>query len=162
MAFSSAEGVLTLTNSTVSGNNARGGIVGIGGGILNFAGPLTLTNSTVSGNTAEDLGGGIFNDDGIPNNGTVTLTNSTVWGNTPATAEAAFVNYGTVTLTNSTVSGKTAGGRRRRHFERRDGDADEQHGCGQHGRKTAAAGCPTLRDGDADEQHGVGEYGGRR
>ena len=106
----SAEGVLTLTNSTVSGNNARGGIVGIGGGILNFAGPLTLTNSTVSGNTAEDLGGGIFNDDGIPNNGTVTLTNSTVSGNTVGGAGGGILNHGTVTLTNSTVSGNTVGG----------------------------------------------------
>jgi hypothetical protein len=104
----SAEGVLTLTNSTVSGNDARGGIVGIGGGILNVAGPLTLTNSTVSGNTAEDLGGGIFNDDGISKHGTVTLTNSTVSGNTVGGAGGGILNHGTVTLTNSTVSGNTA------------------------------------------------------
>ena len=52
----SNSGILTLTKSTVSGNNARGG--SSGGGIYS-TGTLTLTNSTVSG---------------INNYGTLTLT----------------------------------------------------------------------------------------
>jgi hypothetical protein len=93
------DGILTLTNSTVSGNTAPG--FGYGGGIFNSGGTMTLTNSTVSGNTAGS-GGGIFN-----NGGTMTLTNSTVSGNTGGGIDN---NSGPVTLTNSTVSGNTAGG----------------------------------------------------
>ena len=62
-------GVLALTNSTVSGNDA-----GVAGGILN-EGVLTLTNSTVSNNSAFEFGGGILNV------GELALTNSTVSGN---------------------------------------------------------------------------------
>ena len=97
-------GILTLTNSTVSGNNAAGG----GGGILNDAGgTLTLTNSTVSGNNAAGDGGGIFNN----NVSTLTLTNSTVSGNTTGDDGGGIINdHGsTATLTNSTVSGNDAG-----------------------------------------------------
>ncbi len=50
--------MLTLTNSTVSGNS----VPGVGGGISNDTGAtLTLTNSTVSGNSAsgQDSSGGI-------------------------------------------------------------------------------------------------------
>jgi len=56
----SNEGMLTLTNSTVSGNSASDGN---GGGIAS-SGTLTLTNSTVSDNSAsgqQSDGGGIFN-----------------------------------------------------------------------------------------------------
>jgi hypothetical protein len=91
---------LTLINSSVSGNTASSG----GGGIVNW-GTLTLTNSTVSGNTSPNgLGGGIFNSDFAR----LTLTNSTVSGNTTNYAAGGIFNDGTVTLTNSTVSGNTA------------------------------------------------------
>ena len=50
-------GTVTLTNSTVSGNNAGEN----GGGIYNGDGTVTLTNSTVSGNNAGEDGGGISN-----------------------------------------------------------------------------------------------------
>ena len=73
-------GMLTILNSTVSGNKA-----GVGGGISNngIGDPATLilNNSTVSGNTASINGGGIF----TGNNGgssILTMTNSTVSGNT--------------------------------------------------------------------------------
>src|SRR6185436_13780413 len=97
-------GILTLTNSTVSGNNAAGG----GGGILNDnGGTATLTNSTVSGNNAAGDGGGILND----NVSTLTLTNSTVSGNTTDDDGGGIVNdhASGATLTNSTVSGNDAG-----------------------------------------------------
>jgi hypothetical protein len=60
---------MTLTNSTVSGNE-RVGRDHLGGGILN-EGTMTITNSTVSGNEADS-------GDGIYNRGTLTLTNTLV------------------------------------------------------------------------------------
>src|SRR4029079_1309846 len=73
-------GVLTLTNSTVSGNSADQ-LDQHGGGISNAnGGTVALTDSIVSGNSAGGDGGGLFNDAG----GTMTLTNSTVSGNTAA------------------------------------------------------------------------------
>ena len=96
-------GVLTLINSTVSGNTA--GDTGGGGGIYNNSGTLTLTNSTVSNNSA-DYGGGIYN---YWNTATLTLINSTVSGNTAGdTGGGISNNRGTLMLTNSTLSGNTA------------------------------------------------------
>ncbi|WP_181016204.1 DUF4347 domain-containing protein [Pseudanabaena sp. BC1403] len=89
-------GVVTLTNSTVSGNSAINGSGILGGGAV------TLTNSTVSGNSANANGGGIY---GF---GAVTLTNSTVSGNTANVDGGGILSFGAVTLTNSTVSGNTA------------------------------------------------------
>jgi hypothetical protein len=63
------KGMVTLNNSTVSGNSA----LDCGGGIYS-AGNMTLNNSTVSGNSALDCGGGIY--------GNVTLNYSTVANNT--------------------------------------------------------------------------------
>jgi CSLREA domain-containing protein len=106
-------GTLTLSTSTVSGNNAtnNGGSIdddaGDGGGIYNSStGTVTLTHSTVSGNNAGDDGGGMRNVAG----GTVTLTHSTVSGNTAGDGGGGIRNAGTLTLINSTVSGNTAGG----------------------------------------------------
>ena len=62
---------MTLTNSTVSGNNAGDG----GGGIRN-SGTLTLTNSTVSGNNAGGDGGGIYNFLGTANSFNSTITDN--------------------------------------------------------------------------------------
>ena len=97
-----SSGTLTLTNSTISGNTASSN----GGGGIFTIGTLTLTNSIVSGNTASNnSGGGIFNSA----NNTITLTNSTVSGNTGTfNGGGIFSNSGTLTLTNSTVSGNTA------------------------------------------------------
>ena len=96
-------GTLTLTNSTISDNQAVYR-PGSGGGIYNNGGTttLTLTNSTVSGNVAPtERGGGIFN-----NGGTMTFTDSTVSGNNGGLGGSGIYNNGgTMTLTNSTVSG---------------------------------------------------------
>ena len=67
-------GILTLINSTVSGNSTSRRDPSTGGGIYN-SGTLTLVNSTVSGNSAAQ-GGGIYNDDGITNLFNVTITNN--------------------------------------------------------------------------------------
>jgi hypothetical protein len=66
-------GTLTLTNSTVSGNNATQS----GGGIVNF-GTLILTNGTVAYNSAGRWAGGISNGAG----GSTDLTNTIIGGNT--------------------------------------------------------------------------------
>ncbi|MGH8532075.1 MAG: choice-of-anchor Q domain-containing protein, partial [Gammaproteobacteria bacterium] len=113
-------GTLTLTNSTVSGNDGGGGVFnsgtltlthstvsgnsGYGGGVFN-SGTLTLANSTVSGNRSEF-------DSGIHNSGTLTLINSTVSGNRSyacghCDGTGGIDNRGTLTLTNSTVSGNS-------------------------------------------------------
>ncbi|MDQ3773089.1 MAG: hypothetical protein M3461_01200 [Pseudomonadota bacterium] len=63
--------LLTLTNSTVSGNSAGDR----GGGVEN-SGTVTLTSSTVSGNASGRVAGGLFN------TGTVMLVQSLLSGNT--------------------------------------------------------------------------------
>ncbi len=69
--FNNSHALLTLDNTTVSGNHGVGG-----GGILNmFSGTVTLTHSTVTTNTATS-GGGIYN------NGTVITQPLTFTGNT--------------------------------------------------------------------------------
>ncbi len=94
-------GMLTVTNSTFSGNSAD-----YGGGIDNNGGTLTVTGSTFSNNSATSEGGGIFN-----NGGTLTVTNSTFSQNS--------ANYGggignspstTLTVTGSTFSDNSGGG----------------------------------------------------
>ncbi|GAC1349888.1 MAG: hypothetical protein NVSMB27_27210 [Ktedonobacteraceae bacterium] len=97
--FINNNSTLTLSNSTIAGNRARGPSV-TAGGIRNHY-TLTLINSTVSGNTSRDAGG-IYND------GTLTLINSTVSGNTTTGSGGGIHNLGTLTLTNSTVSGNKA------------------------------------------------------
>jgi uncharacterized protein YgiM (DUF1202 family) len=124
------DGTLTITNSTISGNNANNA----GGGIYNASGTLTITNSTISGNSAGGGGGGIDNDfgtatitnsaisgnsatngdgGGIFNTNTLTITNSTISGNSAAgflTVGGGIINYGTLEITNSTISGNSASG----------------------------------------------------
>ncbi len=88
-------GTLTLTNSTVSGNNA-----GIGGGLLNF-GTVTLRNCTFFGNAAEH-GGAIFN------LGELTIISSTVAGNT-ADEGSAIARGGPVTFAHVLIDGDCSG-----------------------------------------------------
>ena len=98
------DGTLTLTNTTVSDNVARGPFGGNGGGILNqLDARLTLTNSTVSGNTATLQGGGVFS------NGTLTSINSTVSGNS-APNGAGIASFGTADLTNTIVASNLSSG----------------------------------------------------
>jgi hypothetical protein len=115
--------ILTVSNSTISGNSAAG-FTAAGGGIEN-SGVMTLINSTVTANsvsidttgcgTCFTFGGG------IDNNGTLTLTNSTVVGNSASIDLAGYNgsltnvyayggginNGGTLTMNNSTVAGNS-------------------------------------------------------
>jgi hypothetical protein len=101
-------GVLTVTDSTLSGNGSN--FFGtFGGGIYNqVGGTLTVTGSTLSGNTAAG-GGGIFNGR-FNGGGTVTVTGSTLSGNTAFAEGGGIENAGTVTVTGSTLSGNTTAG----------------------------------------------------
>ncbi|MDZ8226419.1 DUF4347 domain-containing protein [Nostoc sp. ChiVER01] len=113
--------ILSLANTSVSGNTAESGISNSGilslantsvfgntqGGIYNL-GSLTLTGSSVYGNSWEDnRGGGIYNDGSNGNIGTLSLIDSSVSGNT-AYFGGGIYSGGTLRLTNSTVSGNTA------------------------------------------------------
>ena len=93
-----AGAVLTLTDSTVTGNVSSS----FGGGVyVASGGTATLTNCTVSGNNAF-YGGGVYNA------GTATLTNCTVSGNTATNGGGGVSDSGTATLTNTVVAGNTA------------------------------------------------------
>ena len=74
--------MLTLTDTTISGNSAAQG-----GGIRSstFVGGLTLTNTTINNNTASGDGGGIF-DQG----GTATLKN-TIVSNSPSGGDCSGI-----------------------------------------------------------------------
>ncbi|WP_428305020.1 choice-of-anchor Q domain-containing protein [Lacipirellula sp.] len=104
------EGVVVITNSTITGNAAIGGNRGVsgsqpygasagsglGGGLFNRNGTVTITNSTLSANTVTNGDGGsgngrsVFNvSDGAGKTGTANITNS-ILGQAGATAVADF------------------------------------------------------------------------
>ena len=98
-------GTLDLVASTVSDNTTSGSYVA-GGGIYS-EGILTITDSTISGNVQTDTsddpfvtGGGIFNQSLT---GQLTLTNSTVSGNSSLNG-GGIANYGMATITHSTIT----------------------------------------------------------
>jgi predicted outer membrane repeat protein len=103
------DGSLTLTNSTVSDNEATVQ-EGSGGGIYNNGeaeGVLTLISSTVTGNTATLDGGGIRSI-----NGALTLINSAIAANKGnqdgGGISISFTQPFLVTINNSSVTGNTA------------------------------------------------------
>ena len=121
----------TLTDSTVSNNNAAGGAGGIltrsvastpvkilnstissntaagdaGGGIYNFQGELEVSNSTVTQNTADTFGGGIVSN-GDPAQSASTKLTSTIVADNTATGSGADVGAADATNdTNTFISG---------------------------------------------------------
>ncbi|HEV3203504.1 MAG TPA: hypothetical protein VGY77_03935, partial [Gemmataceae bacterium] len=123
-------GTLTLTDSTLSGNDAyRGGGIynsagtlfvsrstlsgnsagtGFGGGIYNYGGTLTVWASALNGNGAfgESSGAGIYN----TQDGSVTVIDSTLSHNLAETGGGITNNVGTLTVIGSTLSSNTGGG----------------------------------------------------
>lgn len=72
-----ANGFITITNSTFSGNMATND-----GGAISFNGPsLIMTNTTITGNTATDQNGGFHK---TTTNNTARLRNNIIAGNTSA------------------------------------------------------------------------------
>ena len=73
--FNNAGGILNITNSTLTGNSAQGGLGGpalatgtygnngdgFGGALFNRSGTVTVFDSTLASNTASVGGGGIYN-----------------------------------------------------------------------------------------------------
>jgi hypothetical protein len=108
-------GILTVTQSLINGNVARGinlgkgQSLGVGGGIDNTDGQLTLSNTTISGNTAK-RGGGLGNEDGA-----IRVTFSTISNNTAAVLGGGLFISGTLTettvsLLNTIVATSSSGG----------------------------------------------------
>ncbi len=94
--------MLTVSNSTLSGNSAKSQ----GGGIANNGGTVIVSSSTLSNNTANGgQGGGILNGGG----GMMTLDNSTITGSWGYTGGAGILDNGTsLTVSNSTITGNTS------------------------------------------------------
>jgi CSLREA domain-containing protein len=90
-------GILTLMNTTVSGNGPNGEDP-VGGGILNDSGTVTLTGSTVSRNSS-DQGAGIASWAG-----TLAVTRSTISSNTGRHGGGLYLIGTTATITESTIS----------------------------------------------------------
>jgi hypothetical protein len=101
------DGVLTLTNSIVTGNqtlNSSGGngspTTDAGGGILSSK-TLTLNNTIVTANVSAGNGGGVYAD------GSATLNDSSVTANraTLGSYGGGIVNDGTMAINRSVISG---------------------------------------------------------
>ncbi len=98
----SSNGIMTMTECTVSLNGSPGTPSGIGGGGVDNAGMLTVKRSLIQGNLTGGHGGGLFN-----LTGTVNLINSTISFNSAFANKGGGVfngNGGTVNLTNCTVT----------------------------------------------------------
>ena len=91
-------GSLTVTNSTIAGNEA----VGIFGGGIYTTQSLTLQDVTVRDNSSASFGGG------LNVGGDTMLENVTLTGNTSSSGAALFAQQGTITMTNVTISDNTA------------------------------------------------------
>jgi len=97
--------MLTISNSTISGNSANEA------GGIDSRGTLTISNSTISGNSAyftrgNAIGGGIS-----ASSGTL-ISNSTISGNSAygSLGSTGGGIYGTATLQNSIVANSPSGG----------------------------------------------------
>ena len=96
----SDDGTLTISDCSITSNDAtETGSVGGGGGIVNY-GTLNISDTTLSENNASNSGGGVDND------GSATLTNCTVSGNSAGNS-GGLGNYSTLTLTDCTISGNS-------------------------------------------------------
>jgi hypothetical protein len=100
-------GTLTLNRSTVK-NNAVGAIYAYGGGICS-TGKLAINDSTISANTASGTSGG--GGGGVyVSGGTATINNSTISGNGGTPNGGDIYNNATMTIQNSIVANSASGG----------------------------------------------------
>jgi parallel beta-helix repeat protein len=121
-------GILTVDNSTISGNSALaygGGIFNAasktltvekskivenkahaGGGIYNFNGTVSIEDATISRNSAAHAGGGVYNDD----SGAMTIERSTISLNKAGVLGGGVINLSnSFMIQNSTISSNSAG-----------------------------------------------------
>jgi CSLREA domain-containing protein len=87
-------GKVMVTQSTIAGNRAMGSVLANGGGISAYG--LNLVRSTVSGNSADAQGGGVF--------GSGSIVNSTISGNVSATNAGGLSTSGSLSLLHVTVA----------------------------------------------------------
>ena len=99
-------GTVTITNSTISSNEA-----GYGGAIAS-SGTLTISNSAIQTSEADasdGKGGGIY-----ISGGSATITNSAITGNAAEYGGGIYLQSGSLTISNSTIaqgnSAKSSGG----------------------------------------------------
>jgi len=93
---------LTLSDSTIRGNDSGVSTDGGGGIFIDVPSTMSVSNSIISDNTATHWGGGFHN------HGVLTISNSTLSGNTAGDGGGGLTAEGTSTLIDSTVSGNTA------------------------------------------------------
>lgn len=103
--FNTAIGTMTVTNSTISGNQ---GIYRVGG-IFN-AGTLTVTHTTITGNISEHEGGGVFNDGGIINLGSTIVAANTATSGPDVFGSITSLGYNIISNTSDAIIiGDTSG-----------------------------------------------------
>jgi hypothetical protein len=100
-------GMVTVSNSTISGSSTLAG--GEGAGIFSqravgYAGTLEVSNSTISGNSAGGNGGGIYN------NNFLAMFNSTVSENGATNLGGGIYSAAHTELRNTLVANSTSGG----------------------------------------------------
>ncbi|MDZ8185463.1 MAG: choice-of-anchor Q domain-containing protein [Nostoc sp. ChiSLP02] len=95
-------GILTVSYTTITNNNADDTSFEVGGGGIYNDGTLTVRNSTISNNTGY-FGGGIYNQ------GTLTVRNANIRGNN-ASYGGGIYNVASATVIGSTISDNVAGG----------------------------------------------------
>jgi CSLREA domain-containing protein len=113
--FNDTAGIVTVVNSTLTGNNAQGGTgatsgKGQGGAIFNRGGTVKATSTTIAANTADQGGGGIYNLGDGTASATLALANSIVAGtaNGATDIQKNTANGGTSTVGGSfNLIGKT-------------------------------------------------------
>ena len=96
------KGDLTITDSTLTGNVAKGNY-GEGGAIYKSRGELTIARSTFTGNMAQEYGGAIHN-----SQGRLTITESALKENTAQRSGGAICHMGELTMTETTFDENTA------------------------------------------------------
>ncbi|GLC79655.1 hypothetical protein LBYZC6_17690 [Lacrimispora brassicae] len=107
--FSISKGTLTVNNTKISNNIAI-----LGGGIqLNSMSDdttLIITGSEISGNEADMLGGGIYDESGVPSKSRITIEECRIFGNKAGSYGGAIASSrGDTTVTNSNIFSNTAG-----------------------------------------------------
>ena len=93
-----ASGILTVTATTISRNQANGSA----GGVYN-QGTASLSGDTLTTNSAKGAGGG-----GVESSGSIALADDTLAGNSASTSGGGVYADGTAILTNDTIAGNTA------------------------------------------------------
>ncbi|MFK7802768.1 MAG: choice-of-anchor Q domain-containing protein [Anaerolineae bacterium] len=101
-----AGGTMSLEESLIVDNHAKGGVGSSGGGLFNAYGSiLKLHNSIIKDNVATSKGGGVYNNrDGA----TVHISDTTISNNRAVVLGGGIQNGATLVMTNTTVSGNSS------------------------------------------------------